>query len=66
VRRTMSFVDLEPFDTISRMAMLELIRLLFRRVPESSVVDGRDVEILSDTLDPGWEPVDGSTGRCSH
>jgi hypothetical protein len=64
--RTMSFVDLEPLDTLGRMAMLELIRLLFGRVPESSVVNGGDVEILSDPLDPGWQPVDGGTGRCGH
>lgn len=66
MRRTMSFVDLESLDTFGRMAMLELIRLLFRRVPESSVVNGGDVEILSDPLNPGWQPVDGGAGRCGH
>jgi len=59
----MSFVDLETLDAFGRMAMLELIRLLFGRVPESSVVNRGNVEILSDALDPGWQPVDGGTGR---
>jgi hypothetical protein len=62
----MSFVDFKTLDAFGRMTMLELIRLLFRRVPESSVVNGGDVEILSDPLNPGWQPVNGSAGRCSH
>jgi len=50
----MCFIDLEPFNALGRVAMLECVSLLLGRVPESSVVDGRDIEVLGDSLDPGW------------
>lgn len=36
--------------------VLEYISLVFWRVPESCVVDGRNIEILRDSRDPGGDP----------
>lgn len=44
--------------------MLEGVALICGRIPEDSVVDWRDVEILHDSLDPYWEAIDAlSTGQ---
>ena len=45
-RLTVGLVDLESLDLVLRMAVLELVGVSGRRVPEASVVDGRNVEIL--------------------
>ena len=47
----------------TRPLVLERVPLLLGRVPEPSVVNGRDIEVLSDPLDPGRETVDGRPVR---
>lgn len=54
----MSFINLESLNTASRVTVLELIRLLFRGVPEATVVDRRYVEVLRYAGDPGRDAVD--------
>lgn len=49
----------------TRSLVLERVPLLLGRVPKPSVVNGRDVEVLSDPLDPGRETVDGRPVRFS-
>jgi hypothetical protein len=42
----MCLVDLEALDRVLRMVILELVSVALRRVPESSVVHGRHVQVL--------------------
>lgn len=63
---TMSFVYFQAIHTASGVTMFELIGILLGRIPESSIVDGRDVQILSDSLDPGRQTVDSGARRLSH
>lgn len=37
--------------------VLEDVALLLWRVPKACIVDGRDVEILSNSLDPRWNTL---------
>jgi hypothetical protein len=63
----MSLVDLQSTFrgdlNRTRALVFEPVLLGFGRVPEPSVVDGGDGEVLSDTLDPGRQTVDGRPVR---
>lgn len=61
--RTVSFVHLGR-DRLGRARVLEAIRV--GRVPEAGVVNGRDVEVLSDALDPSWQSVDALAVALDH
>lgn len=61
--RTMGLVDLETCG-LGRGLVLPLV--LFGRVPEDSIVRGRDAQVLSDTLNPGWEAIDTGAVRLDH
>lgn len=59
----MSLVDAQTLWLLGP-GMLEGVALICGRIPEDSVVDWRDVEILHDSLDPYWEAIDAlSTGQ---
>lgn len=62
----MRLVDLQTLDRVVRVAMLELVLSLGRWVPEPSIVDWRNIEILSDSGRPSWKPVDRFTRRSRH
>jgi hypothetical protein len=57
VRHTMSLINLESFYSLLRVAVFELVCLVLWRVPESRVVDWRNVEILSDALNPNRQSI---------
>lgn len=64
--RTVGLVNLETIDAVFGVTVLELVLLLLGRVPEPSVVNGGNVKILSDTLDPDGETVDRRSIRFGH
>ena len=47
----MSFIDTKALGG-GRGWVFELVTLIFRGIPESGVIRGRDIEILSDPTDP--------------
>lgn len=53
----MSLVDTQALG-LPGPSMLEVVALAGGRVPEYGVVYRGDVQILDDTLDPGWDAVD--------
>lgn len=62
----MGLVDLQTLNAVLRVPSLELVRLLLWRVPETAVVDGGDVQVLSDSVNPGWDSVNRATGWQGH
>ena len=54
----MSLVNFETLDRIGSVTVLELISLISGWVPESSVVDRRDVQILGNSGNPRGYAVD--------
>lgn len=64
--RTVSLVDLQTLNGVGRVSMLELVGVLGGRVPEPSVINRRNVKILSDAFDPRWEAVDHLAARRRH
>lgn len=56
----MSFVYFQTFNTLGRVAMLELVFLLLRRVPETGVVNWGYIEVLGYPLDPRRKSINGS------
>lgn len=60
----MRLVDLEAFDRVGRVPVLELVGL--GGVPEARVIDRRDVQVLGDTRDPRRQAVQSLAARRSH
>lgn len=48
---------------LRRCIVFEDISRLGRRVPESGIIDGRDREVLGDSLDPGRKAFNPLSGR---
>ena len=59
------FVD---SDTLSLLGsgVLEDVTFVRGRIPESCIVDGGNVEVLSDICDPGWYAFDSFAGGSDH
>lgn len=54
----MSLVDLQAFNGVCRVTMLELVRVRGRGVPKPAVVHRRHIKVLGHARSPGREPVD--------
>lgn len=48
------------------MSLFELINLIFWWVPEATIIDWRDVEVLSDSRYPGRNTINDLARRESH
>lgn len=63
---TMSFIDLQSFDALLRVPVFELMDLLLWGIPEASVINGRNIEILGHSLNPDRDSIDAFSRRQSH
>ena len=63
-QRTMSFVYFESFDGVSGVPVLELVLVL--GIPESPIVDRRDIEVLGDASNPCRYTVDRLARKSCH
>ena len=43
-----------------RPGILENIFFFGRRIPESSIINGRDSQVLGDPFDPSWQSLDAT------